>query len=78
MERNELIKLLTNKVKSFPDMGIHINENVGGMELDHINFEEESASLVVGHFLDGELICDDIENRTTKELQDLWEYFATK
>jgi hypothetical protein len=33
MERNELIKLLTNKVKSFPDMGIHINENVGGMEL---------------------------------------------
>lgn len=33
MERNELIKLLTNIVKSFPDMGIHINENVGGMEL---------------------------------------------
>ena len=78
MERNELIKLLTNKVKSFPDMGIHINDNVGGMELDHINFEEESTSLVVGHFLDGELICDDIENRTTMELQDLWEYFATK
>ena len=59
-------------------MGIHINDNVGGMELDHINFEEESTSLVVGHFLDGELICDDIENRTTMELQDLWEYFATK